>query len=152
MDYVALKAEIDTGPLAATLAPMVTAGNDAGIADALNAKNIVVKGKLETHYIRQYLMLVDLLIPIETTVTPTCIAATRAMDVFPIFDLSDTTILAKFTQVIDGLVDEPLVPDFNVVHRDTILGLADIKISRAEQVLGHSITHADVAVALRGGV
>lgn len=33
-----LKAEIQTGPLAAELAPFVAAGNDAAIAEALNAK------------------------------------------------------------------------------------------------------------------
>jgi hypothetical protein len=36
MDYVALKAEIETGPLASELAPHIANGNDQAIADALN--------------------------------------------------------------------------------------------------------------------
>ena len=149
MDYIALKSEIETGPLAETLAPLVVAGNDGGIADALNAKTIKVKGSVTTHDIRQYLMLCDLLIPIESTPTPTCIATKRAMEVFPVFDLSNPMILGKFTQILDGLVAEALIPDFNEVHKDTILGLADVKISRAEQVFGQTVTVTDVAMAVR---
>lgn len=40
MDYIALNAEIRSGPLTATLASFVAAGNDAAIAEALNAKTI----------------------------------------------------------------------------------------------------------------
>lgn len=38
MNYAALKAEIETGPLAAELAPFVASGNDATVADVLNAR------------------------------------------------------------------------------------------------------------------
>ena len=38
MDYTALTTEIQTGPLAAELAPFVASGNDAAIADILNDK------------------------------------------------------------------------------------------------------------------
>jgi hypothetical protein len=59
-------------------------------------------------------------------------------------------ILGKFTQVLDGLVAEDLIPDFTEVHKLTILSLADTLISRAEQAgLGH-VDHMAVAKALRG--
>jgi len=149
MDYNALKTEIETGPLSTTLAPMVLAGNDGGIADALNAETITVKGKVDTAYIRQYLMLVDMLIAIETAQTPTCIAVKRAMDIFPVFDLSDPTILWKFTQMLDGLVADMLVPAFTVEHKGTILSMADKMISRAEHVFGQSVSVTDIAMSLR---
>lgn len=152
MDYVVLKTEIDTGPLAATLAPLVAAGNDAAIAEVLNAKTVPAKGSVTTHNIRQYLMLVDLLLAIENTPTQTCIATKRALEVFPVFDLSNPWVLDKFTQIIDGLVAEALIPDFSETHKATILGMADTLVSRAEIVLGQSVNHIDVAIAMRGGV
>lgn len=148
MDYALLKAEIETGPLAATLAPMVAAGDDVGVAAAMNAKSVITKGTVSTHDIRQYLMLVDLLLPIENTATPTCIATKRALEVFPSFDLSNPMILNKFTQIIDGLVAEALIPDFSETHKATILGMANKMISRAEQVFGRDVTYADVSHAL----
>jgi hypothetical protein len=45
MDYVALKAEIQSGPLAATLAPMVTLNDTHGIAEALNAPGAAQIGR-----------------------------------------------------------------------------------------------------------
>lgn len=38
MNYAALTAEIQSGPLAAELAPLVAAGNDAGVAGVLNSQ------------------------------------------------------------------------------------------------------------------
>ena len=81
-------------------------------------------GDLTSHDIRQYLMLVDLLLPIEASDTPACKATTRALEVFPVFDLSNQMILAKFSQVMDGLVADDLIPDFTETHKATILSLA----------------------------
>jgi hypothetical protein len=142
--------ELTNGPLAAELAPHITAGADGVVAAILNRKDIPAKGKVASHDIRQYLMLVDLLIAIEASPQPACVAAKRALEVFPVFDLSNPMILGKFTQVLDGLVAEDLIPDFTEVHKLTILSLADTFISRAEQAgLGH-IDHMAVAKALRG--
>jgi len=145
-----LSEELTSGPLAAELAPHIAAGADGVVAAILNRADIAAKGSVSSHDIRQYLMLVDLLIAIEASPQPACIAAKRALEVFPIFDLSNPMILGKFTQVLDGLVAETLIPDFTEVHKLTILSLADTLISRAEQAgLGH-IDHMAVAKALRG--
>ncbi len=145
-----LSEELTTGPLAVELAPHIQAGADGVVAAILNRADIAAKGSVSSHDIRQYLMLVDLLIAIESSPQPACVAAKRALEVFPIFDLSNPMILVKFTQVLDGLVAETLIPDFTEVHKLTILSLADTLISRAEQAgLGH-IDHMAVAKALRG--
>ena len=149
MDYEALKTEIQTGPLAAELAPFIAAGNDTAIADALNRRDISAKGSVSSHYIRQYLMLVDLLIAIEASPAPACVAAKRALEVFPVFGLANPMILGKFGQVLDGLVAEDLIPDFTEVHKATILGLADTLVSRAEIVMGQAVSPNDVARAIR---
>jgi hypothetical protein len=142
--------ELTSGPLAAELAPHIAAGADGVVAAILNRQDIAAKGKVASHDIRQYLMLVDLLIAIEASPQPACVAAKRALEVFPIFDLSNPMILGKFTQVLDGLVAEDLIPDFTEVHKLTILSLADTLISRAEQAgLGH-VTIEQIAQTTRG--
>jgi hypothetical protein len=83
-----------------------------------------VTGDATAHDIRQYLMLVDLLLPIEASTSPTCKAATRALEIFPVFDLSNPMIAGKLGQVLDGLVADNLVPDFTEEHKLTILSLA----------------------------
>jgi hypothetical protein len=142
--------ELTSGPLAEELAPHIAAGNDGECAAILNRADIPAKGKVLSHDIRQYLMLVDLLIAIEASPQPACVAAKRALEVFPIFDLSNPMILGKFEQVLDGLVEEDLIPDFTETHKLTILSLADTTISRAEQAgLGH-VTIEQIAQATRG--
>lgn len=94
------------------------------IADALSAGRTVV-GKLTAHDIRQYLMLVDLLLPIEAADSPACKAATRALDVFPVFDLSQPLIADKFAQVLEGLVADTSVPGFDESNKTAILAMAN---------------------------
>jgi hypothetical protein len=142
--------EISTGPLASELAPHIAAGSDGIVAAILNRKDIPAKGKVAAHDIRQYLMLVDLLIAIESSTQPACVAAKRALEVFPIFDLANPMILGKFEQVLDGLVAEDLIPDFTETNKLTILSLADTVISRAEQAGLGNVTIEQIAQATRG--
>ena len=86
-------------------------------------------------------MLVDLLLPIESNDTPDCKAATRALEVFPSFDMTNPMIAAKFTQVLDGLVADNIGPDFTEVHKATILSLA---------VKPAPVSSQDVSKALEG--
>ena len=146
---MSLAEELTSGPLAAELAPHIAAGADGECAAVLNRADIPAKGKVASHDIRQYLMLVDLLLAIESSSQPSCLAAKRALEVFPIFDLSNPMILGKFTQVLDGLVAEELIPDFTEVHKAVILSLADTLISRAEQAGLGNVTASDIARAAR---
>jgi hypothetical protein len=147
---MSLADELTSGPLAAELAPHIAAGADGEVAAILNRRDIAAKGSVSSHDIRQYLMLVDLLLAIESSSQPSCLAAKRALEVFPIFDLSNPMILGKFTQVLDGLVAEDLIPDFTETHKLTILSLADTLISRAEQAGLGNVTIEQIAQATRG--
>jgi len=147
---MSLAEELTSGPLAEELAPHIAAGADGVCAAILNRADIPAKGKVLSHDIRQYLMLVDLLIAIESSAQPSCVAAKRALEVFPIFDLSNPMILGKFTQVLDGLVAEELIPDFTEEHKAVILSLADTLISRAEQAGLGNVTIEQIAQATRG--
>jgi hypothetical protein len=141
--------ELASGPLAAELAPHIQAGADGVVAEILSRRDIPAKGKVASHDIRQYLMLVDLLIAIEASPQAACVAAKRALEVFPIFDLSNPMILDKFIQVLDGLVMETLIPDFTETNKAVILSLADTLISRAEQAGLGNVSASDVARAAR---
>ena len=121
-----IRAAITADPAILALVPDTVA-----IASALSTGRTRT-GELTSHTIRQYLMLVDLLLPIESAVTPACQAATRALEVFPNFDLSDPMILGKFIQVLDGLVADTLIPDFTETHKDSILALAVVDDSVSE--------------------
>lgn len=145
-----LLTEIQNGPLAAELLPYVQEGNHTAIANIFNRKDITADGKVSAHDIQQYLMLMDLLLPIETSSADSCKVATRALTLFPTFDTSNPLIKAKLIQVLSGLVAETLIPDFTEDHKTVILSLALINISRAEQLGIYPVTHSDVALALRG--
>lgn len=143
-----LTQELTSGPLAAELSPFIEAGNDGAIFEILHRKDIPTKGKLTAHDIRQYLMLNDLLLPIEASTALSCVATKRALEVFPVLDLSNPMILAKFEQVLDGLVAETLIPDFTEQHKADLLAMADVMVSRADQ-LGMYISIELIAQALR---
>lgn len=117
------------------------------IADALSAGRTVT-GSVTAHDIRQYLMLVDLLLPIEAATTPACKAATRALDVFPVFDLSIPMIAGKFEQVLDGLVADELVPDFTDTNKATILSLAQVPAPVSEWDVRLAIINDDGSINL----
>jgi hypothetical protein len=118
MDAQAIRDAITSDPALMALVPDTQA-----IADAMS-QGRTVTGDVTAHDIRQYLMLVDLLLPIEESTSPTCKAATRALEIFPVFDLSNPMIAYKLGQVLDGLVADDLVPDFTEEHKLTILSLA----------------------------
>lgn len=141
--------ELTIGPLAAELAPLVADGNDGAILEVLNRKDIPAKGKVSAHDIQQYLMLHDLLLTIESSQTLSCIATKRALEIFPRFDLSNPIILAKFDQILTGLEQDTLFPDFTTQHKADLLAMGDVLISRAEQ-LDITPTITDIAQALRG--
>lgn len=144
-----LLTEIQTGPLSLELATSVSQGNDAEVLNVLNRKDIVVQGELSAHDIRKYLMLYDLLLPIENSTSQSCVVVKRALDIFPIFDLSDPIILSKFTSILDGLVADTLIPAFTIQNKNDILAMSNKKISRLEQ-LKLTININDIAKALRG--
>ncbi len=138
-----LRDELVSGALSVELAPLITAGDDQAILDALTRKDIPVKGKVSAHDIRQYLMLNDLLLTIESSQTVSCLAAKRALEIFETFDLSNGLILAKFTQILTGLEHDNLIPEFTAQHKADLLAMGDRLVSRAEQI-GLSVTITDI--------
>lgn len=138
--------ELTIGPLAAELTPLIAAGDDSAIYAVLHRKDIAVDGVVTAHDIQQYLMLCDLLLPIEESTATACKTATRALELFPEFRTSIPEVKAKLISVLDNLVAETLIPDFTEVHKATILTMSQTFISRAEQI-GINPSENDIAVA-----
>jgi len=128
-----LLTELTTGPLASELAPFVSSGEVNKINEILNRKDISVPGTITAHDIKQYFSLIDVRLAIMDSSALSCRAATQALIDFPVFDLTIPDIAAAFDAILSALVAETLIPDFTETHKQTILFLAQKKISRAEQ-------------------
>jgi hypothetical protein len=139
-----LYTELTTGPLAAEIAPFLDIGNDTAIEQIMNRKDITIAGQLSSHDIQKYLMVVDLLLPIQDCTSLACRTTIKALSIFPTFDLADTVVLAKFISILDGLVADTLVPDFTEIHKATLLSMANKQISRSEQLGLPQITATDI--------
>lgn len=116
------------------LQPLIAEGNDGAILTVLNRRDIPAKGKVSAHDIQQYLMLYDLLLVIEASQTPSCLAAKRALEIFPTFDFSNPVILNKFEMILTGLEQDNLIPAFTAQHKADLLAMGDILISRTDQI------------------
>lgn len=124
--------ELTIGPLAAELAPLISAGNDAGILAVLNRKDIPGKVSILSHDIKAFFCASGFMIPIMDSTTLACREAVLNLNLFTSFDVRNPVYLAKLTAILQGLVAEPLVPDFLQAHMDYVLSLGDVLKSRVE--------------------
>lgn len=135
--------ELTIGPLSAEIAALITVGDDAGILAVLTRRDIPARGDIRAHDVRQYLMLHDLLLSIESSSALSCVAVTRALELFPVFDTANPVILSKMGTLLDMLVQEPLIPAFTVQHKADILAMGEVLVSRTEQI-GLVVSETDI--------
>lgn len=149
-----LYAEITTGPLAATLASFVAAGNDAAIADALNVKTsamglktrlITARGIL-SEYPGGPVAAAAVLDKLEAA-APAIPALRWAMGFIKSegLDIGHSATHGMLDQLVTGGV-------ITATEAANLKVLGQVPMSRAEIALGHAVTHIDVALALRGGI
>lgn len=138
--------EITTGPLAEQIASDLASGNDGAVLAALTAKNIPAKGSVSSHDIKAFMFAYGFWNAIKHGASVACEDTIDALTIFDSFDLGNPVYLARLTQILDALVVEPLVPDFQEAHKLAILAMGDRLISRAEQI-GLTITLQDIAQA-----
>ena len=145
MDYAALKAEIETGPLAATLAPFVTDGNDGAIAEALNADYATQTGSVARArftiwaastgmraVIRDHAINLDSpLRAIAITLEDFLGGASETLD---FAKAENQTMLAAW--VTAGSCTQ--------TQADSLLALSQKTVSRAQQIFGQQVTALDV--------
>lgn len=123
MNYEILKTELQDSAY--------TALSDTDAANALNAQTIASKTTVAAHDIRKYLMLVDKLLPIEASSLNSAVAATRALEIFPTFDLAESAVETKLIAVLDALITDGLIDG---TDKSAILALGDKLISRATEL------------------
>lgn len=143
--------EIQTGPLAATLAPLVNANNDIAIAEALNAKNYTKLSSVTRNIFLIWAASTGMRATIEDhAANPSSPLRSSALSLKDI--LSDTASSIDFG--IDGNVT--MLEAWQAAGAITsqqkldLLTLATIPASRADIVLGRPTSPAEVSLALRG--
>lgn len=141
MDYVALKAEIDNDPTALGLVLLRNAGNDQGIADALNL-------------VRQAINIDRDLVPAYEVVE--AMVASEYASLSAAEKTRIQTIVGAGTIYVKGPNTRAAFAaafGAGTTSRANLLALQQRKGSRAEQLWGSgtAITNSDVAKALRNG-
>lgn len=152
MNHEALKTEIQSGPLAAELAPYIASGNDTAIADALNDR----RG--------------------ETMLRERLISARGVLAQYPDGPAAGAAVLDKLeaaaagvpavkwvmsflkadgidigSPATQGMLDQLAVGGLiTAAEAGKLKSLGMVPASRAEIVLGQSVSVTDVAIALRG--
>ena len=146
------KTEIQTGPMAAELAPFVAAGNDVQVAAILNDKRFTKTQRVTLKDIVRYLL--------DNGVWLTIVD--KAADIAPSPAKSAARIFLEvqkmgFVESLDmskassqGMLSTLVAAGtMTAAHQIAITNMGIVPASRAD-VLGATITHIDVAKALRG--
>lgn len=148
-----LKAEIQTGPLAADLAPHVASGNDGKIHAILHENRFTKNEQVPLRDIVRYLLDNNLWLAIVDATASLHGGAKQAARTFveiqkmgfiESLDMSKPTAAT----LLNGLVDGAII---TTSHRNAIVAMGKTPASRAE-VLGTSIDIPQIAQALRGTV
>ena len=150
---MALKEEIQSGPLAAPLAPLVARGADNEIAAALNLPRYTVARPIPRIALLKWAVKHGLLAKLRDAMPSAAGNATQrsAAEAALILitgtftddvDITDASIAALFTALeTAGIVSPAAAADRPAVSK---------LISRAEQAFGANVSDVDVARALRG--
>lgn len=146
-----LKTEIETGPLAAELAPHVAAGDDGAVVALLNAKTIDAVRSVGRHVFVRWAAKSGMRATIQdvaaNAASPLRSSALALLDI--IQGGGDSGIDFSDNDNIEMLGAWVALNELTQAHSDELLALATIKISRAEASMGRDATENDVVRALR---
>ena len=142
------KTEIETGPLAPELAPFVAAGNDGQVAALLNAKTIDAVRSVNRSVFRAWAAksgmrsaIQDISVDMASPLRDSALSLLDMMqggNTDDVINLADADLLA----MLNGWV---ALNKLKPAHRDALVALATIKISRAEVSMGRDASIEDVA-------
>jgi hypothetical protein len=155
MDYAALKAEIQSGPLASELAPHIASGNDQAIADRLNAQTVsrAVRAPMVSvlrHLVDQdkWLAIVDKAAESGTNAAKT--AARRLLEIARIAAaIPEATIDVNAPGVQTGLNALVSVGTITAADQTAIIAFGTELAARVDILGLGRVTPTDVAIALR---
>jgi hypothetical protein len=148
MDYAALRAEIETGPLAAEIAPFRSAGNLDGVLGVLNDRRFT---RTVDSYVNARRLMSLLGAPMAATI----------LDKLDAAKASDARLKWALSFMVDGglnlgdpetrtaLDDLATANVITATERDAVKSLADVPASRAEILFGQQIALTDLWEALK---
>ena len=120
--------------------PAYSAMTDEQCLTALTTQDIPVKQSISSHDIRQYLAVNNKFMALENSVASIAKMTSRYMDVFPSFDMTDSSVETTVTNALTALVAEGLI---TTDDKTAILAMGTKMISRAEE-LGISVNLGEV--------
>lgn len=143
--------ELTTGPLAAEIAPHITAGSDGAIADILNRKDIQVYSKLTVGAFADWLAVTGLRSAVEDhAANPVSPLRANALSILDLLRGSHEYQIDFGEASKQALLQAwETNGDITLAQQQVMLTKSQAKISRADQ-LGITVTALDVAKALRG--
>lgn len=137
MDYAALKAEIESGPLAAELAPLVARGSDGDVANALNAVRPEVTADRATIPAHEVF---EAIVPAEWA----ALSAAEKQRVQTVLGMGSINLKGGNTRASLAAAFAP-----GTVTRTNLVALQQAPTSRALKQFGVNVTADDVQKALR---
>lgn len=152
MDYAALKVEIQSGPLAAELAPLIKSGDDWSVASTLNRRDRPGVRKVPVRDLYLYLLKRMRWRGIVAAATDPQHPATDAAYTAQALATGPQVEVDTRDPVSIGLIDALVMSALITAPQgEEIKALSDVLVSRAEEIgLGH-VSSADVAAARGSG-
>ncbi len=140
----------DYAGLQAKIAADHAGDTDEQIVIALNEKNLTGKQPIKSFDIKRYMFVNSCWLAVKKGSSP---AAEMAMDGLNLFEHFDIRILENelaLTSVLDQLVSDQQIPEFQTQHKTGILSLGVMMESWADQNLQRDVTIKDVKMARDG--
>jgi hypothetical protein len=150
MDHQALKTEIESGPLAAEIAPLLAEGNLDGVLGVLNDRRFP---RITDTYVNARRLMSSLGAAVGATILDK-LDATKAGDArlkWALSFMTDGGLNIGDPETRKALDDLAASGVLSTAERDAIKGLAEVPASQAEIDFGRFVTGAEVSIALRGG-
>lgn len=143
MDYAKLKAMIDAD---SGLTAFAQAGNDAGVADSLNAETIPI----QVQYQLTTQKVLDVLGPTRGTAVMTALRGQSGFgEIVKLMDQPTAGVNLNHPDADAMFAALVSLSILTQAESTQILALRDAKVSPAVQSLGRSVSHLDVSTALR---
>lgn len=137
-DYAALKAKITADHVGDT---------DEQIVVALNERNITGKQPIKSFDIKRYMFLNSCWLAVKKGSSDAAETAMDGLELFEHFDIRLSENELALTSVLDQLVSDQQIPEFQAQHKTGILALGVMMESWADQNFQRDITIQDVKMA-----
>jgi len=114
--------------------PAYSGLSDVDAAALLNDPVLAILQPIQCYSIRRYMLLVGQWLDLKRSTSDAAEIARDALEEFDQFDITDPTVLAVLGNILDGLVDDAALSNFDATNKATILAMGDTTESRAQEL------------------